>query len=166
MNRWLLILALAAAIACGVAIRLWLVADERSAVLSADLANLRSSYKVLEAQKAHVDTILRVQTKTAVQTLMRYDSLRLTDTVTRVDSVTKEVRVFVDRAVADTAIRSCTLARLTCAQRVVIGDSLNANLARQRDDLAGQLRAKGQKVWLERAAFVGLEVLTIWTLKR
>ena len=56
------------------------------------------------------DTVKRTFTKT----LARYDTMRVTDTVVRFDSVTRETVVYVNRDVADTAIKACTLVARTC----------------------------------------------------
>ncbi len=46
--------------------------------------------------------------------LTRWDTARVVDTVTRVDTVTGERIVYVARAQADTAIKACTMAVVSC----------------------------------------------------
>lgn len=106
------------------------------ATLDRQMAALKVEVAHAQARADSLQRAYRTDTVRLWRAVTRYDSTRVTDTLVRVDSVTHETVVYVPRAVADTAIRACTLALRTCEQRVAAADSLTA-LARSEATVTG-----------------------------
>ena len=84
--------------------------ERQVGALKAEVASLDATVASLKHQEAKVDTVFRADTVALNRVLVRYDTARVHDTVT-VDSV-----VYVERAVADSAVKACTITLAHCEE--------------------------------------------------
>ena len=138
MNRIAIAVIVGLSLLCGLVGYELAASRAHEEALDRQLAGLRVESARMQRHRDSLDAAFHVQNTIRTVTLRQYDSVRIRDTiaVSRVDTVHHDttVTVYVPRAVADTAIRACTLALRTCEQRVATADSLTA-LARQQTAL-------------------------------
>lgn len=110
---------------------------------AAEIARLRAGLDSLEQVRARVDSVF------VRDTLQLWRQVRSTDTLTATVETWKHdtVRVIEYVTRADSTIRSCAAAVLTCEQRVAVRDSTNAALRALNASTERQLRAeRGKRV--------------------
>lgn len=105
-----LIVALVLALAVAAGVVAFGYHERQVGALKAEVVSLDATVASLKHQEAKVDTVFRTDTLALNRVLVRYDTARVHDTVT-VDSV-----VYVERAVADSAVRACTVSLAHCEE--------------------------------------------------